>query len=348
MATNISELSSLLGTLKATMNLLIIGGTRFVGRHIAQIALAQGHNVTLFHRGQTNPDIFPEATILHGDRKMEEGLAVLKGKEWDAVIDVCGYEPRFTKMSAEILKNSVGLYCFISTISVYSGPFGVNGDENTALAQIENPDEATLTNETYGALKVCCEKTITDIFGDKALIVRPGLIVGPHDETDRFGYWPHRVAQGGTVIAPGTPDMPTQFVDVRDLALFTLQAVSAQLSGVYNVAGKHWTMGDVLSACETIAPAGTTVRWVPEEWLIAQEVQPWIQLPLWIASTDPDMLGFNRLSDGKAMAAGLTYRPLTETVKDTLAWDAARPLTENTWKNTLSREREAELLLRLG
>jgi 2'-hydroxyisoflavone reductase len=326
------------------MNLLIIGGTRFVGRHLAQIALAQGHNVTLFHRGQTNPDIFPEATMLHGDRKTEEGLTVLKDKQWDAVIDTCGYEPRFTKSSADILKDSVGLYCFISTISVYSGPFGVNSDENITLAQIENPDEATLTNETYGALKVCCEKTITDVFGDKALIVRPGLIVGPNDETDRFGYWPHRVAQGGTVIAPGTPDLPTQFVDVRDLAQFTLHAVQSKLFGAYNVAGKHWTMGDVLSACEEIAPVGTTVQWVPEEWLIANDVQPWMHLPLWIASTDPDMLGFNRLSDAKAIKARLTYRPLTETVQDTLAWDAARIATENTWKNTLSLEREIELL----
>jgi 2'-hydroxyisoflavone reductase len=327
------------------MNILILGGTRFVGRHLAQIALAKGHQVTLFHRGQTNPDIFPEAVSLHGDRKTEEGMALLKNQKWDAVIDTCGYEPRHTKLSTETLKDSVGLYCFISTISVYPGPFAPNADENSPLGKIENPDEATLTNETYGPLKVCCENTITKVFGTRALIIRPGLIVGPNDETDRFGYWPHRATQGGTVLAPGTPDLPVQCIDVRDLAAWTLHAVENRFSGAYNAAGAHITMGEVLSACQEHAPKDTKIQWVPEEWLAENEVQPWVQLPLWITSTDPEMANFNRLSDAKAIACGLTYRPLTETVKDTLAWDNTRTVTDNTWKNTLTRAREAELLL---
>ena len=336
------------------MKLLIIGGTRFVGRHLVENALARGHEITLFYRGQTNPDLFPSATHLHGDRKTEEGMSLLSGQQWDAVIDTCGYEPKVTNLSAQTLKDRVELYCFISTISVYKNPLLPNSDENAPLGRLDNLtnlNEVTLTNETYGPLKVHCEEGITEILGARALHIRPGLIVGPHDPTDRFTYWPHRVMTGGNILAPGTPELAAQFVDARDLAAWTLDAVEAKLSGAYNVAGRTVTFGAILRACEEATGMPSEMReikWIPEAWLQENGVQPWVELPLWISSNDADMAGFNTMSSAKAIAAGLTYRPLLDTVRDTMAWDKTRIITENSWKNTLKPEREEELIALLS
>lgn len=325
------------------MKLLVIGGTRFVGRHLVDSALAQGIEVTLFNRGQSNPDLYPEVEKLQGDR--DGGLDVLAGRKWDVVIDTCGYVPRIVRASAEFLAESVGVYCFISTISVYSDLSIVGLDEaNGPLGTLEDGTVEEINGETYGPLKVLCEQVVQEIYGDGALIVRPGLIVGPHDPTDRFSYWPHRVAQGGEILAPGTANGNTQFIDGRDLADFTLKLITDNQSGVYNATGPNYplTWGELLETCQQAAGTDSTITWVAEDYLTENEVRPWSELPLWITSA-PEYAGFDKVSVQKGIDAGLTFRPLAETVRDTLDWLATRP-GDHEWR-TLDPEKEKELLV---
>lgn len=217
------------------MKLLIIGGTRFLGRAIVDAALAGGYEITLFNRGQTNPDLYANLETLVGDR--DGGLDVLQGRRWDAVVDTCGYVPRLVRDSARLLADAVEHYTFISTISVY-GQFDIVGmDENGPLGTIEDETVEEINGDTYGPLKVLCEKEATAAMEGRALHVRSGLIVGPHDVSDRFSYWPFRVAQRGEVLAPGNPEAPVQFVDVRDIAEWTIRATEVRLTGPYNVTG---------------------------------------------------------------------------------------------------------------
>lgn len=328
------------------MRLLIIGGTVFVGRHLTTAAIERGHTVTLFHRGKHNPGLFGTAVeTITGDRTSPEDLKQLLDHRWDAVIDTCGYVPRIVGLSASALAAAVQTYCFISTVSVYSDWSAASLPEDAALGTLEDTTTEQVTGETYGPLKVLCENAVRDTYGDaRTLIVRPGLIVGPNDISDRFTYWPHRVAQGGDILAPGDPDVTTQFIDVRDLAEWTIRLLEAGKTGTYNGDGPAVRFGDLLPACRTAAglsEADARFVYIPEATLEARGVQPWSELPLWI----PRSMNHGALIDiSHSVNNGLTFRPLSQTVADTLAWDKTRTDTDTAYKNTLTRDKEAEIL----
>jgi len=324
------------------MKLLILGGTVFVGRHLVEAALAHNHDVTLFNRGQHNAGLFPDMETLHGDR--DGGLDPLKGRRWDAVVDTCGYVPRVVRASADLLSGAVDHYTFISSISVYRDVSRPGVDESGAVGTLEDTTTEEVTGDTYGPLKALCEQAVEEAMPGRTLVVRPGLIVGPHDPTDRFTYWPHRVARGGDTLAPGRPDQPVQFIDARDLAAWTLRMVEARHTGIYNATGPAdpLTMGGLLDVCNRELGGTARFVWVDEPFLLREEVGPWIELPLWIPD-EMDMRGQSAIDCRKAIAAGLTLRPLAETVRDTLAWDATRP-ADTARAAGLRPEREAELL----
>ena len=318
------------------MNLLVLGGTKFLGRATVESALERGHEVTLFNRGETNAELFPEAEKLRGDRT--EDLSVLNGREWDAVLDSAGYIPAVVRASAEALADATPYYLFVSSVSVYADQGRCN-DEESPLAELGDEPDDRLTEDfsNYGALKALCEAAVTQAFGrQRCANVRPGLIVGAHDPSGRFTYWPHRVARGGEVLAPGPPEGTVQFVDVKDVGRFLVNAAERVLDGAYNVTRPGLAWGELLETCRTVAASDATFRWVPDELLTGHEVGKWMELPLWIA--DPDMAGIHRADVSRAVEAGLTFRPLAETVRDTL--DQA----ETVEGVGLTPEREPELL----
>jgi 2'-hydroxyisoflavone reductase len=310
------------------MRLLIIGGTRFLGRALVEEALARGHEVTLFNRGQTNPELFPQVERITGDR--DGDLSELEGRRWDAVIDTCGYFPRIVRASAEALAGSVEHYTFISTISVYAD-LSQPVDESSPLGTMEDEtiEEFGPEFEYYGPLKALCERVVDDVYGDRALIIRPGFIVGPHDPTDRFTYWPVRVARGGQMLAPGPPERPFQFIDVRDLAAWIIRMIEEKRSGAFNATNEGVPLGELLPHDEVV--------WAADERLVehgaAEE-----DLPLW--SADEGFAALHEADVSAAIAAGLTFRPHEETSRDTLAWRGKdAELTTG-----MSPKREAELL----
>lgn len=323
------------------MRILVLGGTRFLGRHFVSIARECGHEVTLFNRGRTNPGLHPGVERITGDR--DGGLAALEGRRWDAVVDPAGYFPRIVGASARALRGSASRYLFVSSISVYAEPIAPGSDESAPVARIADPTVEEITGETYGALKALCEERVAEPWGDRATIVRPGLIVGPDDTTDRFPYWPRRMARGGEVLAPGSPDAPTQMIDVRDLAGWMVRLLEGDTGGTFNATGPAapLTMGACLSRVNAAVGGRGTLTWVSEEFLRAQDVQPWLQMPLWLHAADQAM---DTVSVARAIAAGLTYRPLEETARDTLAWE--RSLTEDARPASpaLTAEREAQVL----
>lgn len=325
------------------MKLLIIGGTRFLGRALVDAAQARGHEITLFNRGKSNPELYPELEKLVGDR--DDNLAVLNGRSWDAVIDTCGYVPRVVGKAAALLADAVEHYTFISTLSVYADPTIEGMDESAPLGAIEDEDTEQVTGETYGPLKVLCERAVDEAMGpERALHVRAGLLVGPHDLTDRFTYWPYRVARGGEVLAPSAPNKPVQFIDVRDIAAWTVEATEQRRHGPFNATGPDFTltMGNVLRTCRDVSGSDATFTWVGDVFLEEQEVGAYQELPLWVPLSYG---GFDTFCCRKAFDAGLRFRPLAETVRDTLAWQATRP-SDHEWRGGLSPEREAELLQR--
>jgi len=325
------------------MKLLIIGGTRFLGRALAEAALAAGHELTLFNRGQSNPGLFPDVEELHGDR--DGGLGVLADQQWDAVIDTCGYVPRIVRASAEFLKDAADRYAFVSSISAYAGFATVGMDENAPLGTMEDETVEEITNETYGPLKVLCEKAVSEVMGEeRALHIRAGLIVGPYDLSDRFTYWPYRLAKGGDVLAPGSPDAPVQIIDVRDLAEWIIRAVEAGLSGPYNATGPDYrlSMGQVLDTCRTVSGSDANLIWVSDEFLQENEVGAYVEMPLWVPAGE-EYAGFDTVNCQKAIGDGLVFRPLADTVRDTLAWLQTRP-SDYQWRGGLKPERETELL----
>jgi 2'-hydroxyisoflavone reductase len=297
--------------LKLSRTILIIGGTRFLGRAIVDAALAAGDQVTLFNRGLTNPTLYPSVETLRGDR--DGDLSALADRTWDTVIDVAAYRPESVRASVNALSGRTGRYVLVSTLSVYADHDTSTGqrEDATVLDLSENTDPADL----YGARKAACERVVVDAFGDRAFIPRPGLIVGPNDPTDRFTYWPRRLAQAGRVLAPGEPTDPVQYIDVRDLGAFIV--AGQQLSGAYNVTGTSTTMGDLLQAC-----GGGDLVWVPTEWLLHAGVDPWMGVPLWIAA--PGWSAANRVNVSRALKAGLDIRPLTQTIRD--ATTTAQPM----------------------
>jgi 2'-hydroxyisoflavone reductase len=324
------------------MHILILGGTRFLGRHLVEAARAAGHEVTLFNRGKSNPDLFPQVETLSGDRR--ESLDALKGRRWDACIDTCGYIPREVRMSAEALRDSVGHYTFISTISVYTDALKPGDDESGLLGTLEDPTVEEVTGETYGPLKVLCEQAAESNLPGRVLTVRSGLIVGPHDPTDRFTYWVARAVEGGAMLGPGNPEQTLQFIDGRDQAAWIIRMTEANTTGIFNVSGpaSPLTMRETLETCVQVAGAGAALTWVEEAFLLEQGLQPWAELPLWIPDGSNAALNIHL---GKAQAAGLVCRPLVETVRDTLAWHQTRA---DGFKRALAAEREAEVLAAWG
>jgi 2'-hydroxyisoflavone reductase len=325
------------------MRLLILGGTVFLGRHLVESALARGHQVTLFNRGQHNPELFPTVEKLRGDRNGD--LSALDGRRWDAAIDTCGYLPRVVRASARQLANSVGHYTFISSISVYASLPRPGMDEETAVGTLADESVEEITGETYGPLKALCEQEAEAAMPGRVLNVRPGLIVGPHDPTDRFTYWPRRVARGGEVLAPGRPDAPVQIIDARDLAEWSLRMVEAGGAGVYNATGPGsvLTMETLLSESRAVSGSDAALVWVKEEFLLEAGVAPWSEMPLWVPDREEGAAGFATVSSARAIAAGLTFRPLAATIGDTLAWDAALPADREP-RAGLKPDRERELL----
>ena len=328
------------------MRLLILGGTHFLGRHAAEQALARGHEVTLFNRGTSAPGLFPAAEEIHGDR--DGGLEPLRGRAFDAVLDTSGYVPRVVAQSAALLAPAVDRYLFVSSESVYAVARGGPAvDEDGPLAE-PPPDGVEEVMEHYGGLKVACERVVGETFGGRAIVVRPGLIVGPFDPSNRFTYWVRRMhdaRDGSPVLAPGAPDRQVQFIDARDLAAWILDLLEHGPPGVYNADGPavRLSMEAALAACAAAAGTNPNVVWVDEAFLLEREIQPWMGLPLWIPESDPE--GLAVFDNRRALAAGLSFRPARDTAADTLAWELARapgPLGEF-WAG-ITRDREDQVL----
>ena len=325
------------------MKILIIGGKRFLGIALVEALLKAGHTPTLFNRGLTNPELFPKVKQLIGDR--EKDLDVLKRRKWDAVIDTCGYLPHVVKQSAEFLSTRCEMYVYISSISVYRDFANPDIDEDYELAQLEDPEDKENTGAAYGPLKALCEYEIQQHFKGKVLVIRPGLIVGPNDPTDRFTYWPWRVSLGGDILVPAPPSSNLQFIDVRDLAAFIIKLTEKQQEGVYNVVGpkRPGNFGSLLVACREAALSDANFVWVAEPFLLRQEIAPWTELPLWVPTTDPVFSGFFNINNTKAVKEGLKFRALSETVTDILEWLETQPKSRKL-KAGLALAKEAKLL----
>ena len=250
------------------MRLLVLGGTKFLGRAAADEALRGGHEVTLFNRGETNPELFPDAEHLHGDR--DGNLDALRGRDWDAVIDPSGYVPRIVRASAELLQDAVGHYVFVSSVSVYRDFSRAHFDETAPRIELEDPGVEEVM-EHYGGLKALCEDVVAEVYPGRSANVRAGLIVGPHDPTDRFTYWPVRVARGGEVLAPGRPGRPAEFVDARDLGAWLVTVAEQRTSGAFNATRDGLTMGEVLETCRAVSGSDATFTWVDEPFLLARD-----------------------------------------------------------------------------
>jgi 2'-hydroxyisoflavone reductase len=317
------------------MKLLVLGGTKFLGRATVEAAQARGHEVTLFNRGRTNADLFPEAEKLNGDR--EHDLSALTGRTWDAVVDTSGYVPGVVRASAEKLAASVGFYLFVSSLSAYadrSRPL-VEGDALEELGDM--PDDRLLEDySNYGALKALAEHAVAETFPGSHANVRPGLIVGPHDPTGRFTYWPHRVARGGQLAAPAPPEERVQFIDVRDLANWMVGLCERSDGGELNAVNEGVSWSDLLKTCRDVSSSDASFVWIHGRFLLEQGIEQWMGLPMWIE--DEADKGLHRADISRATETGLTHRPLAETVGATLE------LAETTDTAGLSPEREAALL----
>lgn len=296
------------------MKLFVLGGTQFLGRATVEAALERGYEVTLFNRGRTNPDLFPEAEKVHGDRAIDP----IPSGNWDAAIDLSGYVPGTVRRSAEALSDSVARYVFVSSISAYAdfsnGPSEDSPRETLAPGQ---PDDTLLPDySNYGALKALAEDVVNDVYGDRAVIIRPGLIVGPHDPTGRFTYWPHRIARGGEFLAPAPSDNTVQFVDARDLGDWVVDLVERHASGAYNAAHPGVSWSDLFEAASRVTRSDAEPVWIPSEWLAEHGVGQWMELPMWLH--DRDAVGMLQADVTRALAAGLRFRPLEDTIQGTL------------------------------
>ncbi len=323
------------------MKLLILGGTVFLGRHLVSAGIERGHEITIFNRGRHNPEgPFPEVEQLRGDR--DGDLNALDGRRWDAVIDTSGNQAEAVRAAAERLADSVDNYAFISTLAVYQGFPHVRGlDENAPLRTLEGATVPPRTPETAALHKAMCERTLDTMMPERHLIVRAGFLAGPYDPTDRFTCWPRRIAAGGEVLAPGDPNVPVQLIDARDLAAWILVAFEAGLHGAYNATGpaSPLTMQALLETCRDATGSDATFTWVNEQFLLSAGVKPRMELPVWMPGA-PDA---GTADCRKALCDGLEFRPLVETVQDTLAWDRSRPESAPR-RAGLAPEREAEVL----
>jgi len=331
------------------LRILLLGGTRFIGVHLTEFALQRGHTVTFFNRGKTNPGKFPQVEKLTGDRDGQ--LDALKGKTWDAVVDTSGYVPRHVRLSAELLAPHVQHYLFVSSISVYPN-FATPMNEESPVAKMPDESVEKVDGQTYGPLKALCEKAVQTALPGRATILRPGLIVGPEDNTDRFTYWPARAARGGEMIAPGSPQDPIQFIDARDLAVFTLDVLEQKSLGIYNVISPpgRFTIGGLIDA--SVSAANSLVKpepkpqsvWIPAEFLEQQKIEPWQDMPVWLPPVGENAASA-QTSVNRALKAGLRISDIERTVRDTLAWHLGRPQSERMkLKAGISAERERAAL----
>lgn len=342
------------------MKLLILGGTRFVGRHLVTAALARNHEITLFNRGKHPSGALTSVEAIYGDRNSD--LAKLQGRRWDAVVDTCGYLPRTVRASAEVLSHSIDRYVFISSLSVYAdvSVFGIDETAPTATLTSEQLDQANAIDSSgqasavtygkmYGGLKALCEQAAEEVLPNRVLIIRPGLIVGSYDYTDRFTYWVQRIARGNEareVLAPGRPDRYIQFIDVRDLTEWIVRMIERKETGAYNASSlpNTLTMGRVLEECKMVTGSDVSLTWVSEDFLLQEKVVPWSEVPLWMPEEGaPHLKGFMFVNCDKAVAAGLSFRPLGDTIKDTLTWWETNRLNEEL-KAGIDRDKEQRLL----
>jgi 2'-hydroxyisoflavone reductase len=298
------------------VKILILGGTLFLGRHLVESARTRGHEVTLFNRGRTNPELFPEVEKLRGDRESGD-LEALRDRRWDAVIDTSGYVPRIVGESAELLAGAVDRYAFVSSLSVFTPPAKqglTEGDSVTRLADEGSED----VQAHYGPLKALCEQVVESAFPGRALNLRSGLLIGPHDPTNRFEYWVHRVARGGDVLAPDPSNQPVQLIDVRDFSDWTIRLLESHEAGTFHATGKPVTLSEMLDECRAAAGSDARFVWIHEQFLLREGVEPPV-LPLWVAPlANPDWRGFFDIDVTKALAHGLELRPLRESARDVL------------------------------
>jgi 2'-hydroxyisoflavone reductase len=345
--------SSFIGQAPKPLNILILGGTGFTGPRQVEYALKRGHKVTVFNRGKTHPGILPkEAEQLLGDRNLGQ-VEALKDRKWDVCIDIPTTLPFWVRDAAQVLKGNVDRYVFISTISVFSDVSKPNMDENGPLAEYKGADALKETMETfranmglYGPLKAQSEKEAEKWFPGKALIIRPGLIVGPGDESDRFTYWPVRIEKGGEVLAPGTPQDPVQFIDARDLAEWVIRMAEQGTVGTFNATGPNYklTMGKMFDEIKAATKSNATFTWADSDFLRAQKVRAWSDMPTWVPPKG-DSIGFSQINVQKAISKGLTFRSIGDTTKATLAWfHQQTPERQAKLKAGLTAEREAAVL----
>ena len=324
------------------MKILFLGGTGFLGPHTVRAALAAGHDVTLFNRGKSNADLFEDeerVTKLVGDRN--DDLTALEEGTWDVAIDVHAHIPRWVRTAAEALQGKVEQFVFVSSCSVYTGGEGhLSEDAETAVLPDGTPEEP-YSNAKFGALKALCEQAALEAFPGRSTVVRPGLIVGPGDYSDRFTYWPVRVQRGGEVMAPGNPEFEVQFVDVRDLGAFLVKLVEDGHVGIYNSVGYETPLSfeAMLHGCHAVTGGNATFTWVPDDFLLEQGAGPWMEVPLWI----PPAYSPSLYANAKAVSVGHSFRPLAETVRDTLDYADGRP-DDYQWRAGMAAEKEAEIL----
>jgi 2'-hydroxyisoflavone reductase len=329
------------------LKVLILGGTGISGPHLVRELRAAGHKVTLLNRGKRNPLPFEDVETLIGDRNGP--LDVLKGRDWDVVVDNSGYFPRQVRTSTEILKDHTGHYIYVSSISAYVNLTPPGIDEDYELAPLKDPEATEITNDNYGGLKAACEKIVEQTFGERQAVIRPSYIVGPGDITDRFGYWPVRVARGGPMLAPGAPSDPIQFIDVRDMADFMRACVERQIKGRYNLCNPPGavTIGELLETSKRLTGSNATFVWAPQSFLEANNAIESGEIPIW-APPVGEYAGATLVSSARAVAQGLRFRDLEVTIRDTLAWHEQRPADQKAkLRAGLTPEREAELLKKL-
>jgi len=328
------------------LRILILGGTAFLGPGEVDYALARGHTITLFNRGRTNPGMYPNVEKLVGDRATPD-YSALEGREWDVVIDNSANVATWVMDSARILENSVGRYLFVSSISAHSDNSVVGMRENGPVFSEESYETAAAAggNVPFGDNKAQAERVTLRTFGDRGLVVRPGLIVGPGDRSGRFTYWPVRIDKGGEILAPGDGSDGAQIVDVRDLGAFLVHLVEQEASGTFNATGPDspMTMAGMLYGVQAVTSTPGTITWVDADFLTEHEVRGWSELPVWFPPS-PEMRGFSSYDCSKAFAAGLKFRPLAETALDTLEWWKALPPDQQTSRSGLDPEKEANVL----
>ncbi|HZI10527.1 MAG TPA: NAD-dependent epimerase/dehydratase family protein [Myxococcus sp.] len=334
----------------ARKRILILGGTGFLGPAVVQAAQARGHSLTLFNRGRTRPELFPNVEKLRGDRDPTrgEGLKALQGRKWDAVVDTSGYYPRIVRASAELLAPQVKQYLFISSVSAYASDKTPHEDERGPTATLADPTVESMGKEFefYGGLKRACEEACEKALPGRVANIRPGYIVGPEDRTDRFTYWPLRFERGGEMLVPGTPADPLQVIDVRDLAEWLVLLIENNTTGIFNAVGpeKPWSMGGVMETCRQVTGKDTKLTWVPADWLEKQGEKGDAGLPIWLPPAGTTA-GAHLRGNARAVKAGLRFRPVDVTVRDTLSWfKDLPPERQAKLRAGLKPEREAELL----